>query len=478
VGLYGRYRQALADGDFETFLDSIYPSSRQDGTPVLQEGGKPKDFALVKDFMFKRSPDLTGATILKFAHNNGVAILVAQTGLENTDAITLTAIRFATADDQWKVLPKLIVDTFPSKDPEADAVAVERALKEDPRFQLTDAVVQVQAIKTPSPEPPAPVAAPSDEDLAEADAPVGPSLSPAFNDSPEHEAIVKLLLIEEETEILQTATSIGMSKLEDFAAAVIGYTRQGDSARTQLFLFKDDNAWTAYRELPTHRDHPAVFTTLAEQYCRPRFPRLQGIGFIDDSHKNTNPTRRTIHLACSELIDNQWVDHRLRLVYAYDADTGWHIVSGTPLDETAPPPPSEAAETATFSDEVTDRFFLSILEGDMAAVQGFLDAGMSPNVKRPRLGHSPLYTAVMSRNDEMAMLFLSLGADVNFTDAVGATPLLRAAGNCQSLKLVKALVAAGADVNAKAKGGGTPLMIAEAMRCSDIAETLRAAGAE
>ena len=74
--------------------------------------------------------------------------------------------------------------------------------------------------------------------------------------------------------------------------------------------------------------------------------------------------------------------------------------------------------------------------------------------------------------------FLELGGDPNYRDNVDATPLLRAAGNCDSVAVVKALIAAGADVNAKAKGGGTPLMIAEAMKCAEIAKILREAGAK
>jgi len=116
------------------------------------------------------------------------------------------------------------------------------------------------------------------------------------------------------------------------------------------------------------------------------------------------------------------------------------------------------SETMEFSDDVVDRFFLSILDGDMETVQGFLDAGMSPNVKRPRLGHSPLFTAVMGHHDKIALMFIKIGGDVNFKDENGSTPLMWAVRDCKSVPLVNALVTTGADVNARAKGGGTPLM--------------------
>ena len=318
--------------------------------------------------------------------------------------------------------------------------------------------------------------------------PAPPKRSTVFNDSPEHAAIIALLEAEGETEILQTASSIGMLSGEDFATAAIEYQRAGDNAQTELYLLKGGgDGWKAYREIPTHRDHPAVFLTLGRRYCRDRYPHLQGVGYADDTWKNTDPRNRTITLICSELIDQKWHDHRMRLVYAFDPKRGWHITEGSELDAAAEDNASPAkpiakstlpAQEAKFSDQVVDRFFLSILEGDMDAVNGFIEAGMSPNVKRPRLGHSPLYAAILGRRDPMALLFLELGGDPNFRDDVEATPLLRAAGNCESVAVIKALVAAGADVNAKAKGGGTPLMIAEAMKCSEIAKILREAGAK
>ena len=140
--------------------------------------------------------------------------------------------------------------------------------------------------------------------------------------------------------------------------------------------------------------------------------------------------------------------------------------------------PSASTKEIEFSEDVVDRFFLSIMGGDMVAVTGFLEAGMSTNVKRPRLGHSPLFAAVMAKHDDIALMLIQKGADVNFKDNNHSTALMWAAQNCGSISLVKALLNAGADVNAKAKGGNTPLQSAKIFQCEDIMQLLKKAGAK
>jgi len=658
IALYNRYRQALEDGDFNAFLECVYAPAKPDGSARASEEKNPEEFTQMKDFVLELSPNLSASKILKFVGNDEAAILVAQTDLENADYITLSALKFATVKGNWKVLPNIYEDTFPSKNPETDKSAIKKALREKSDLQLAAVIAQAKAIAA-SWSKPSPAAAVSsgttqtkEENKAEKAKKVSTETSPAkkdfgrgylevdgkkiqlkhayvetredpfeqgkkvfdvyltdisvpmeegwkwkitslaqkgklnyieisinesehvigvviktpllkggyvssagghtfkaktfgpsiiegsaftkprelggqtfgyraefraqvkptvessaidkaapkrsyaFNDSAEHEAIVKMLQAEGETEILETATSVGMSTRKDFATVGIGYSRKGETVSTELYLFKEDNAWVAYRELPTHKDHSAIFSGLAQRYCAPRYKHHQSVSYHDDSWQSKDPEKRTINLICSELINNQWKDHRLSLVYEYDSKKGWHITEGRDLKKPAPKTAQSAktdqkktasktskkkaspSEDMEFSDKVVDRFFISILDGDMATVRGFLDAGISPNVKRPRLGHSPLFTAVMGRHDQMAQMFLRVGGDPNFKDENGATPLLNAAGNCKSIALVKSLVKAGADVNAKAKGGGTALMYAEIMKCSENEKILRKAGAK
>lgn len=152
-----------------------------------------------------------------------------------------------------------------------------------------------------------------------------PPLSYAFNDSPEHIAIIKLLEEAGEKNILQTAHSISMSKGSDFAEVLIAYSLQEESAEIGAFLFKESDAWVAYRELPTKKDHSAIFTILARRQCKPSYKHLQGISLIDDTWKSNNRQKRIVNIVCSELINNEWKDHRKTFVYEYDDKKGWHI---------------------------------------------------------------------------------------------------------------------------------------------------------
>lgn len=186
--------------------------------------------------------------------------------------------------------------------------------------------------------------------VAESDA---PELSSVFNNTPEHLALVKLLRETRAEEMLRTASSVAMSKIEDFANVIIGYSHQDQPAEAELYLFKEDDGWRAYSELPTRKDHPAIFSTLARRYCKPLYKDLQGIAFIDDTWQNKDPQKRTINIVCSELIDNQWQDHRLTFAYEYDDQQGWHITgesemrmpsAGAVQEESASPTPPEPAQ--------------------------------------------------------------------------------------------------------------------------------------
>lgn len=500
VALYNRYREALEKGDYNTFLECIYEPGKPDNMARVPKEAIPKKFILMKEFILETSPDLAASKILKFAANDEAAILVVRIDLENVNYVTLSALKFAILKGKWKVLIKAYDDTFPSKNPEVDKRAIKNALKENPNLQLAAVIAEAKAIVASRSAPPPASVPPTGKGQAKGVKKAGPKekivtktsgkkksapeKSIVFNDSPEHRAITKMLKAEGETDILQTASSVGMVKGKDFATVGIEYSSKGKTVSTELYLFKEGNGWLAYRELPTHKDHSAVFSALARRYCAPRYKHLQGIGFHDDSWKNKNPKKRTINVTCSELINRKWQDHRLSLVFEYHAKKGWYIADGRDLKK----PTAKTAKVAKkkvslskeggFSGADVNRFFLSIMRGDIAAVKSYLDAGMSPNTIRPRLGHSPLHAAVLGRKEKMALMLLRVGADPNIKDENNSTPLITTAGNCKSIALVKALIDAGADVNATAKGGGTPLMFAEVLKCRENVKMLRKAGAK
>ena len=123
-----------------------------------------------------------------------------------------------------------------------------------------------------------------------------------------------------------------------------------------------------------------------------------------------------------------------------------------------------------------ERFFLAVVDGRIDVVKRYIEGGISPNLRQPNNGDLPLFLAISHGQDDVALLLIDAGADVDGNKDMGI-PLIWAAEHCNSVKLVRTLLDAGADVNATARGGATPLMMAKAFRCSEIEEMLMAAGA-
>lgn len=128
-----------------------------------------------------------------------------------------------------------------------------------------------------------------------------------------------------------------------------------------------------------------------------------------------------------------------------------------------------------------ERFGNAVADGNLEAVQLFLQLGQSPNYKDQAGNHQMLLAAQFCGNDPTenrgAILRAMLAAkgDVEAKDENGSTPLLWAAQLCDA-ETVKALLAAGAKVNAKAKGGATPLMMATVFNRTEIMAILKKAG--
>lgn len=113
--------------------------------------------------------------------------------------------------------------------------------------------------------------------------------------------------------------------------------------------------------------------------------------------------------------------------------------------------------------------------GDTAAVDLFLAAGMSPDV-RDGSGGTALMGAAARGRDDISRKLLRGGADVNARDSEGASALMQsAAGGHQETTDV--LLAAGADVNLRDNTGQTALMRAAARGHADLVRKLLRRGA-
>ncbi|HUO85561.1 MAG TPA: ankyrin repeat domain-containing protein, partial [Thermoanaerobaculia bacterium] len=118
-------------------------------------------------------------------------------------------------------------------------------------------------------------------------------------------------------------------------------------------------------------------------------------------------------------------------------------------------------------------------QGDADVTQLLLAAGIAPDA---RIGDAtPLLHAVSFAGEDVILLLIRAGADVNVREDNGATPLIRLSNRCSQddvTAAARALIEAGADVNAKAAGGGTALMMADVLSCAELAAMLRTAGAK
>lgn len=161
-----------------------------------------------------------------------------------------------------------------------------------------------------------------------------PAVSYAFNDSPEHQAIVKLLQSQGKVQMLRDTYSVATEKGKDFTDAIVRYYEKGEPAKSEFFLFNEDGVWKAYSELPTKQDRFAVFAVLARQYCHTLYKNHMATSLPGDTWKSDNPKKRPVNVVCREVVDNKWQDHPLTFVYEFDDNRGWHI---TGKQETKPP---------------------------------------------------------------------------------------------------------------------------------------------
>ena len=117
--------------------------------------------------------------------------------------------------------------------------------------------------------------------------------------------------------------------------------------------------------------------------------------------------------------------------------------------------------------ELNKQLIFACRVGNLEQIQECIQKGANVNFI-DNIGYTPLYWIAgysMLQCAEMAKALIEAGANVNFKDNYGETPLHLATNRNPGIKikveLVKVLVEAGADVNAKNSNGWTPLICAE-----------------
>ena len=139
---------------------------------------------------------------------------------------------------------------------------------------------------------------------------------------------------------------------------------------------------------------------------------------------------------------------------------------------------SERTMASTGEPEEASEFLSELRVGNTDAVRKLLEAGKRVG-KRDKFGLTPLhYAALYGRDQAIALILKSVGADVNIRSASRTTPLHHAARAGHDA-CVKALLAAGADPFAQDAAGWTCLAFAaHANRVSTMRLILEHVGAE
>lgn len=188
---------------------------------------------------------------------------------------------------------------------------------------------------------------------------------------------------------------------------------------------------------------------------------------------------------------------------------------GAPPPASGPPDPAAAEKAkrrlkAAGVDFAPGRFLGAAMRGDVAAIDLFLAAGMSPDAKdesgdvalreaavrghlevvqrllgagadpnlKGRDGHTALQEAIVQRETACVVALLEAGANPNlFYRHIGDTPLLRASSLGQG-EIVLALLKAGADPNRASEGGLTVLLSEAQKGDAPTLAALIAAGAD
>jgi len=98
----------------------------------------------------------------------------------------------------------------------------------------------------------------------------------------------------------------------------------------------------------------------------------------------------------------------------------------------------------------------AVISGNLEAIKQLIQSGADLNEKEPAGGSSPLISACVFNQIEIALELIKAGANLNFKNNEGSTPLHTAAFFCRT-EVVKALLANGVDTSIRNNAGSTPV---------------------
>jgi ankyrin repeat protein len=134
-----------------------------------------------------------------------------------------------------------------------------------------------------------------------------------------------------------------------------------------------------------------------------------------------------------------------------------------------PPSPSKKKETHDYSSPTAKKiplFMEAISNGEVSAVQKFIEEGVNVNIARS--GVTPLMLAASKGHHAVVQAILQAGANINEKSDDGWTALHKAAYDQAETAVVDLLMESGIDIEAKTRSGKTALQLAEETRHQDI----------
>lgn len=118
----------------------------------------------------------------------------------------------------------------------------------------------------------------------------------------------------------------------------------------------------------------------------------------------------------------------------------------------------------------------AVIGGDANEVKTMLSSGADINQKN-RMGGTPLQTAIMKRQKDVALLLIASGAEVNNRDNGGQTALSEAV-KFGDKEIIEQLIAKKVDINAITRGGENALSLAKKNGNTEIVDLLVKNGAK